>query len=214
APTEDVAITPPVAVEDNDDAYFPQDDNVPMSDPLPSSPVAKAVERREQGVVKTEVLDDDDLMEVVEVQGHAAVKATSVNIKGSRPAPKVAKSYPTPDSSSPARALDDGVDMTAINNVTERLNILSSPAPDVATAGKLGAKDALEEDGTLRFFWTDYTEVNGSLCLFGKVKNRTDNSYVSCFVKVDNILRKLYFLPREHRQRHGRETMEEVEMGN
>ncbi|KAK0266864.1 DNA-directed DNA polymerase alpha catalytic subunit pol1 [Friedmanniomyces endolithicus] len=213
-PTENVATTPPVVAEDDDDAYFPQNDNVPMSDPLPSSPIAKAVERKEQGVVKTEVLDDDDLMEIAEVQGHTTVKATSVNIKGSRPAPKVAKAYPTPDSSSPTRALDDGVDMTAINNVTERLNILSSPAPEVAAAGKLGAKDALENDGTLRFFWTDYTEVNGSLCLFGKVKNRTDNSYVSCFVKVDNVLRKLYFLPREHRQRHGRETMEEVEMGN
>ncbi|TKA82057.1 hypothetical protein B0A55_01508 [Friedmanniomyces simplex] len=214
APSENEAVTPPapVAVED-DDAYFPQqqDDDLLMSDPLPSSPAVKAVERKEQAMVKTEEIDDD-LMEVAQVQGHAAARAANVNIKGSRPAPKKPV-YPTPDSSSPTRALDD-VDMTAVNNVTEKLNILSSPAPEAATSfGKLGAKDALEDDGTLRFFWTDYTEVNGSLCLFGKVKNRTDGSYVSCFVKVDNILRKLYFLPREHRQRHGRETTEEVEMG-
>ncbi len=104
--------------------------------------------------------------------------------------------------------------MTAVENVTEKLNILSSPPAETASAGKLDSKDALEDDGTLRFFWTDYTEVNGSLCLFGKVKNRSNGSYVSCFVKVDNILRKLYFLPREYRQRHGRDTSEEVEMGD
>lgn len=61
-------------------------------------------------------------------------------------------------------------------------------------------------------FWTDYTEVNGSLCLFGKVKNRSTGDFVSCFLKVDNILRKLFFLPRGKRYRHGRETEEEVEM--
>lgn len=202
---------------DDDDYFVPQnDDDVPMSDPLPSSPAAKAVERKEQNVViKTEQIQEDDLMEVAEVQGRSGLKSANVNMKGSRPAPNVVKpSYPTPDSSSPTRAPEDGIDMTAINDVTEKLNILSSPPSETVTAGKISAKDALEDDGTLRFFWTDYTEVNGSLCLFGKVKNRTNGSYVSCFVKVDNVLRKLYFLPREHRQRHGRETEEEVEMSH
>ena len=206
-----------VASYEDDDAYFaPQnDDDVPMSDPLPSSPAAKAVERKEQtAVIKNEPIEDGDLMEVAEVQGHS-LKAANVNMKGSRPVPKMVKpAYPTPDSSSPTRAPDDAIDMTAINDVTDKLNILSSPPSEASTAGKITAKDALEDDGTLRFFWTDYTEVNGSLCLFGKVKNRTNGSYVSCFVKVDNVLRKLYFLPREHRQRHGRDTSEEVEMGD
>ena len=61
-------------------------------------------------------------------------------------------------------------------------------------------------------FWTDYTEVNGSLCLFGKVQDKKSKRYVSCFVKIDNILRKLFFLPREHRQKNGRDTAEEVDM--
>lgn len=204
--------------EDDDDAYFaPQlDDDVPMSDPpLPSSPAAKAVERKEQATVKAEPIEEDDLMEVAEVTGHSGVKAANVNMRGSRPAPKLAKpAYPTPDSSSPTRAPLDDVDLGSLNDVTDKLNILSSPQPAAISAGKIGAQDALEDDGTLRFFWIDYTEVNGSLCLFGKVKNRKDGNYVSCFVKVDNILRKLYFLPREYRQRHGRETTEEVEMSD
>ena len=208
---------PGVAFADDDDDGPQQDDEMIMSDPLPSSPAARAVQRKEQvSVVKVEEPEDDDMMEVAEVQGHATVKAANVNMKGSRPVPKVLKAtYPTPDSSSPTRApAAESIDMTAINDVTQKLNILSSPQAESTFAGKLKANDALEDDGTLRFFWTDYTEVNGSLCLFGKVKNRTDGSYVSCFVKVDNILRKLYFLPREHRQRQGRDTGEEVEMSD
>ena len=186
-----------------------------MSDPLPSSPAAKVVERREQATIKTENVEEDDLMEIAEVTGHSNIRTANVNIKGSRPVPKLSKlAYPTPASSSPTGAASEGVDMTAINSVTEKLNILSSPPKEASFAGKLSPSDACEEDGSLRFFWTDYTEVNGDLCLFGKVKNRKDGSFVSCFVKVNNILRKLYFLPREYRQRNGRDTDEEVEMGD
>lgn len=211
--------TPPADTNryDDDDGFVlpPADDDMPMSDPLPSSPAVKAVERKEQVAIKAEPVEDEDLIEVAEVQGHSAVKTTNVNLKGSRPVPKVAKPvYPTPDSSSPTRVPEPDIDMSGINDVTEKLNIMSSPPTESPSVGKISAKDALEDDGTLNFFWTDYTEVNGSLCLFGKVKDRTHDSYVSCFVKVDNILRKLYFLPREFKQRHGKETSEEVEMGD
>jgi DNA polymerase alpha subunit A len=72
------------------------------------------------------------------------------------------------------------------------------------------SEDVLEEDGSLRMFWMDYTEINGSLCLFGKVKDRSTGNYVSCFTKIDNIMRKLYFLPREHRHVRGVATDEEI----
>lgn len=213
---QDVPTPPlPAVADDEDGAYFTSqmNDDMLMSDqPLPSSPAVKAVERKGQATIKAEEAEEDDLMEIAEITGSSSVRTANVNMKGSRPMPKMVKTaYPTPDSSSPIRAPGDGVDMTAINRVTERLNVMSSPAAEPAMAGKLAAQDALEEDGSLRFFWTDYTEVNGSLCLFGKVRNRKDNNYVSCFVKVDNILRKLYFLPRECRVRHGRATEEEVE---
>lgn len=217
AAQEEQVPTPPLPpAQDDDDAYFAQpDDDMPMSDqPLPSSPAAKAVERKEQAI-KAEEVEEDDLMEIAEVTGSSNIKTNNVNIRGSRPAPKMAKpAYPTPDSSSPTRGPAEPVDMSAINGIADRLNILSSPAAEPAMAGKLSARDAVEDDGSLRFFWTDYTEVNGSLCLFGKVKNRKDGKFVSCFVKVDNILRKLYFLPREYRSRHGRDTDEEVDFSD
>lgn len=206
------------STQDYDDAYFvpQQQDDVPMSDrALPSSPAVKAAERREQATIKEEPTEEDDLMEVAEVAAHSNVKAANINMRGSRPVPKIAQPvYPTPASSSPTRAPIDDIDMSAVNNVTEQLNILSSPQTGAVAAGKISEQDAVEEDGSLRFFWTDYTEVNGSLCLFGKVKSKNTGAFVSCFVKVDNILRKLYFLPREYRKRHGRDTDEEVEMGD
>ena len=193
-----------------------------MSDPpLPSSPVERAVERKVQADIKPEQLsdDDDDMMEVTQVQSRSTAQVTSVNMAGSRPALKPRKvemsNLPTPDSSSPTRPPADApVDASSWNDISSKLNVVSSPANETVSAGKIAPQDALEEGGSLRFFWVDYTELNGSLLLFGKVKNKKTNSYASCFVKVDNILRKLFFLPREHRFKNGRETSEEVEMGH
>lgn len=197
--------TPPLESAYDDDEGFMRamdDDDMPMSDPVPSSPITKAVERKGQAPLKTEE-DDDDIMEVSQAVGDYNIKSTSVNISGSRPAIKAVKkpAYPSPESSSPTRPPADAVDPSAWNNVNSKLNVLSSPPSQTTSFGKLKSQDAIEEDGSLRMFWTDYTEVNGSLCLFGKVKDKSTGSYVSAFVKVDNILRKLFFLPRVHKQR-------------
>ena len=196
--------TPPQDSWNDDEGYLPPlDDDVAMSDPAPapSSPIAKAVERKGQTAIKVEE-EDDDYMEISQAVGDNNIKRASINISGSRPAPKILKkaNYPTPESSSPTRPTAEEVDPSAWNNVTSKLNVLSSPAQETTSFGKLKIEDATEDDGSVRMFWTDYTEVNGSLCLFGKVKDKTTGQYVSAFVKVDNILRKLYFLPREYRQ--------------
>jgi len=186
-----------------------------MSDqPMPSSPVARALERKSHTVPVKAEEEDDDLMEVSQAVGHSGVATASVNISGARPVPKIKKpDYPTPNSSSPTRAPADFIDPSTWNNVTSRLNVLSSPVTESVSIGKVQAKDAVEEDGSLRFFWIDYAELNGNLLLFGKAKNKLTGQYVSCLVKVDNILRKLYFLPREHRRKRGIDTSEEVDMG-
>ena len=217
--------TPPGDVFNvHEDGFQPPIDDIdaiPMSDPpLPSSPVAQAVERKAQAI-KVEESEDDDMMEVAQVQGHSGAALTSVNIAGSRPSLKPLKvepkssDYPTPESSSPTRPpADAGIDATALHKISSKLNVVSTPAVDTSTPGKLAQEDAVEPDGSLRFFWVDYTEMNGSLLLFGKVKNKKNDSYVSCFVKVDNILRKLFFLPREHCHKNGKETSEEIDMGD
>ena len=215
--------TPPPsdnAVADTGNEFVPMaDDDIQMGGnqvPFPSSPVEKVVERKKLQTVKNEDDDkDDDIMEIAQAVGQDAPTA-SVNISGMRPVPKQAKrnTYPSPESSSPARPAVDHVDPSAWNDVTDKLNIVSSPVNEHSNIGKLKAQDVLSDDGCLRFFWLDFTDVNGSLCLFGKVKDRSSNSFASCFLKVDNILRTLFFLPREFRQTNGNVTEEEVEMSD
>lgn len=184
--------------------------DVVMSDPMPSSPAAKVVQRRTQIKIEPDE-DEDDMMEVA----HAGtVTAASVNISASRQIKKVLKTEPDPSpaSSSPVKAPSAAVDSSSWNDINQKLNVVTSSQAEVRSIGKIDYKDAIEEDGSLNMFWTDYTEVNGSLCLFGKVLNKKTGRYVSCFVKVNNILRKLYFLPRKHRVQGGIETTEQVEM--
>lgn len=200
--------TPPLEANyDDDDGFMGNvdDDIFPSNDPIPSSPTANAAERKGHGVIKVEE-DDDDLMEVAQAIGGKDSKAASVNMSGSRPASKVVKepAYPSPASSSPPHPPAAEVDASAWNDVTSKLNVVSSQDTQFTSFGKLNMEDAIEKDGSLMMFWTDYTEVNGSLCLFGKVKNQKSGSFVSAFIKIDNILRKLYFLPRTLRHSRSR----------
>lgn len=55
---------------------------------------------------------------------------------------------------------------------------------------------ALEEDGTLRFFWLDYQEENGVVFLIGKVLDKSTGRYVSASVSIQGIQRNLFVLPR------------------
>lgn len=69
------------------------------------------------------------------------------------------------------------------------------PAPIV-----LGNIGALEDDGSLRFWWFDYIEGGpGTLYLIGKVKakgGKEDGKWVSATVTVTGIKRRLQVLPR------------------
>lgn len=204
--------TPPTDQDlGNNDFMDGMDDNdMLLDEPQPSSPVAKAVQRKTNLNIKAEE-EDEDMMEVAQADG---IVTESINISGTRPVPKIkAEAYPSPASSSPTRPPPRDVDASAWTDVTDNLNVVNGSQPsETMTFGKLDHNDAIEEDGSLRMFWTDYTEVNGSLCLFGKVQDKKSGSFVSCFVKVDNILRKLFFLPREYLQQDGRDTTEEVGM--
>jgi DNA polymerase alpha subunit A len=181
------------------DDRLPVDDDVLMSDPPPLSPL----ERRSQPVIKKEEVSDDD-MEVEQAVGQSRDTAKAVNMSGVRHVNPKKPSYP---GSSPPRPAVDAVDASAWTSITDNLNVLSSPAASQSTSfGKLNAEQAQEDDQSLRFFWFDYIDINGSLCLFGKVKDKTSGGFVSCFLKVDNIQRRLYFLPRKHRKSNGADT--------
>ena len=213
-PETEMVNTPPSQTAMDDDAMLLDDDdyNITSDPPLPSSPITKAVERKARVQIKQEDFDDDEIMDVAPTVAHEGAVTKSVNMKGSRPPPKIKQQLPSPASSSPPQPASSGVDASAWTNVTNKLAVASSPATSSSQFGKMKPSDAVEEDGSLRFYWLDYSDVNGSLCLFGKVKHKPTGQYQSAFLKIDNILRKLYFLPRTHKSRNGRQTDEEVGM--
>ncbi|KAL2282631.1 hypothetical protein FJTKL_10479 [Diaporthe vaccinii] len=201
------------AMDDDLPAPLPAND-IPTSDPAPSSPTVDAVGRKTKPTAETEAEDDED-EDMMEVAHAVAINAASVNLTAAKVPKRLIKAdpYPSPANSSPPQGpVEAAVDSSAWNDINQRLNVVSSSPAESRGINKIDYKDAIEEDGSLNMFWTDYTEVKGSLCLFGKVLNKKTQSYVSCFVKVDNILRKLFFLPRQNRVERGVETDEEVGM--
>lgn len=64
---------------------------------------------------------------------------------------------------------------------------------------KSSSISALEEDGSLRFFWIDYLEQDGKVYFIGKLKEKTTGTWISCCITVDNLERNLFLLPRERK---------------
>lgn len=192
------ASSPPLIAgnTDNDDQdYGSFDEDVDMGDApvAPSSPVADAIKRKHW---KDEDDDGEEDLAVAQIQGSKSIRAEAVNIVASRPAPKsetVKREAAAPNK--PVAAIDP----TAWASFAGGDNVMSSPALDNSDPGKLGPGDVVEEDGSIKMFWLDYTEVHGSLCLFGKVQEKKSEKYVSAFLKIDGMSRNLYFLPRETR---------------
>ena len=61
--------TPPATSAFDEQDYGFGDDDAPMSDPLPSSPIAKAVERKAKSNVKEEE-EEDDIMDIAQAVGN------------------------------------------------------------------------------------------------------------------------------------------------
>jgi len=206
--------SPPITADaDNesdygDDITFPltaDDDDISMSDaPVPpSSPAAKAALRK----APENRNDDDDDFAVAEIKGNRNIRTAKVNITSSRPTKPALDSTNTPEKAAQA------IDSSAWTDVSGELNVVpSSPAMDKVFIGKTSLPDAVEQDGSIRMFWTDYTEAAGNLILFGKVKDNRTGKYVSAFLKVEGVMRNLFFLPREHRRRKRVDTDEEVKL--
>lgn len=192
--------SPPAIVKDEYDgedepAFLPQpllDDDTHMSDaPLPpSSPSLGPAKRKQPTPDDDDDEYDDDVFAVAEIKGNKNIRAPRVNISSARPVKQ------EPKKEIPSSPVKMEVD-PAWDNVSSGLNIIK--ASDGPVIGKLDGANAMEDDGSIKMFWMDYTEVNGNLILFGKVQDKKSGKFVSAFLKVDGIMRNLFFLPREKR---------------
>ncbi|PPQ65503.1 hypothetical protein CVT24_010799 [Panaeolus cyanescens] len=78
----------------------------------------------------------------------------------------------------------------------DSLGPLSVSANNNSSSSKVSC---LEENGSLRFFWLDYMELDGKLYFIGKLKDKVTNQWISCCVTIENLQRNLFVLPREKR---------------
>ena len=84
-------------------------------------------------------------------------------------------------------------DSSATATKTKKMKAPSAGGGSLKTA----KVQALEENGSVRFYWLDYVETNGVLHFIGKVFDKESKKYVSACVTVEGIDRNLFVLPRE-----------------
>ncbi|KAF8655036.1 hypothetical protein AX16_003272 [Volvariella volvacea WC 439] len=90
-------------------------------------------------------------------------------------------------------------------NVYDSLTVAEGPdslgplSPSTQGASSSSKINALEPDGSLRFFWLDYLELDGKIYFIGKLRDKKTGVWVSCCVTVENIERNLFVLPRPKR---------------
>ncbi|KTW27076.1 hypothetical protein T552_02568 [Pneumocystis carinii B80] len=109
--------------------------------------------------------------------------------------------------------MSETMDASSWLNLNDTLNVVNNPEKIYYIGRKEVFQDFVEEDNSLKMFWLDYTELNDSLCLFGKTYNKKFETYMSCFVQIHGIMRNLYFLPRNFNLEN-QELKQEVTMGD
>lgn len=65
---------------------------------------------------------------------------------------------------------------------------------------------ALEPDGSIRFYWIDYLELDGKIYFIGKLKDKVTAAWISCCITVEGLERNLFVLPNKN-------TMEQTDDG-
>lgn len=94
---------------------------------------------------------------------------------------------------------------------SDPVTFTSSPSSSYTPTSDKIDKELVADDSTdsFKMYWLDYTEVENTLILFGKVLTN-DKQLVSAMVQVKGFDRELYFLPRDYRQVDGEDTDEKI----
>ncbi|KAK9761960.1 DNA-directed DNA polymerase alpha catalytic subunit pol1 [Basidiobolus ranarum] len=138
---------------------------------------------------------NDDLEDPME-----GVKSSNANVKIESQEPISAiKAEPISPEKIKAENGDDKLSWMKIQEtLTSHMEQASSQPKSESTNGTSTLEEhVLEEDGSLDMYWIDVFEKSGSLYFFGKVFNRSSNSYISCCLAVNNLERNVFVLPRE-----------------
>ena len=138
---------------------------------------------------------------VEEVDIKPIIPAPPVDHKAKPEAPAEARQVKTLDLETPSwLAIADRLNANATEQSAD-FDTLGPLTASTTTTLSSANISALEEDGTLRFFWLDYLELEGKLYLIGKVVDKSASkagrAWASCCVIVNGIQRNLFVKPRE-----------------
>lgn len=84
----------------------------------------------------------------------------------------------------------------SLATASENLETLASSSN---TSTSIKDSSVLEPDGSLRFFWLDYLELDGKIYFTGKLRDKNTGAWLSCCIAVEGLQRNLFALPREKR---------------
>ena len=166
--------------------------------------------------------DDEEEFSFKAVEGKRENKVVNAMATKAQTSPKPAPSSPQP--ASPQTASPKSAPSPAAAETPAKLQswqsvhmVDASSTPDVASS-PAGAKDATEQTAapgqvqcveanrSVHFFWTDYYEVQGTIHLFGKVRDQKSGRFVSACVSVGGVERCVFLQPRERTLRDGHPT--------
>ncbi|KAF9422052.1 DNA-directed DNA polymerase alpha catalytic subunit pol1 [Podila epigama] len=153
-----------------------------------------------------QVDDDDD-----EVANHQPVKEEHVSSVG---APLTAINNTIKQEKATVVKKSEVEDRQSWMTVDSKLNSAAYDSKEPELVMDVQESSIKEEDGTLRMYWIDACEHRGTVYLFGKVLQRTTNSYVSSCITVHDIERNLFLLPRPRRVDKQGNVLEEVDMSS
>ncbi|KAG9067392.1 DNA-directed DNA polymerase alpha catalytic subunit pol1 [Linnemannia hyalina] len=175
--------------------------------------VKKEVQKDVNPIIKTEPKDNNPFQ--VDEDDYSPPVMKEINIKGFKAPMSLVN-----DSSKKEKATvvkqpdsDSRQNWMTVDNDLNQSTSETKVEPDMAV--DVHDSNIKEEDGTLRMYWIDACEIRGVVYLFGKVLQKSTNTYVSCCVAVHNMERNLFVLPRSHRvDSEGKKTNVEVEMAD
>ncbi|TFK23220.1 DNA polymerase alpha catalytic subunit [Coprinopsis marcescibilis] len=150
--------------------------------------------------------DDDILMDIDELP-KVGVKPEPEELKLPKKAPRAPPAAVKKEEADTKPAWLSIYDSLSVSKDDGSLGSLQSNS-----AVKGSNIDALEPDGSLRFYWLDYLEHDGRLYLIGKLKDKKTQAWMSCCITVDGLERNLYALPRERRIDYDEDAGEVTEL--
>ncbi|KAK2465466.1 hypothetical protein APHAL10511_002358 [Amanita phalloides] len=139
-------------------------------------------------------IDIDELMDVDDESVRPTIKKELVGSK-------IKKNYLNNSATRQTNLAENGTPawLAVYDSLSTTTSDTLEPLASASTSTTVKESSILEPDGSLRFFWLDYLELDGKVYFIGKLRDKVIGSWLSCCVTIEGLQRNLFVLPRETR---------------